>query len=40
MIINNLYAYSFNGYRIAFEIVVDAPGTLRIILFEPEEPTR
>lgn len=37
---DNLFAYSFNGYRIAFEIVFDAPNTLRIILFEPEEPTK
>jgi len=37
---DNLYAYSFNGYRIAFEIVSDAPDTLRIIIFEPEEPAK
>jgi mRNA-degrading endonuclease RelE of RelBE toxin-antitoxin system len=32
----NIYQYSYNGYRIAFEIVQDAKTTVRVIAFKPE----
>jgi hypothetical protein len=33
---NNLYQYSANGYRIAFEVVAEAEETIRITAFERE----
>jgi hypothetical protein len=33
---DNLYQYSANGYRIAFEVVAEAENTLRITAFERE----
>jgi hypothetical protein len=30
----NLYQYSHSGYRVAFEVVGDAPNTVRITAFE------
>lgn len=33
----NLYQYSYNGYRVAFEIALDAKTTVRIIAFKQEQ---
>lgn len=34
---DNLYQYSANGFRIAFQFVDDAPQTVRIVAFRKEQ---
>lgn len=33
------FVYTYNGYRIAFEIVQDVANTIRVTRFEKERPT-